>query len=225
MKVRTLSPQQKSGAITPETDWCHYAENAVAPICRKSGGAITPETKWLLYAGNSQQKLASRSGRSRRSRPAPFDGSPARGRTGWPACRLKNRGSRPKGEACCGQRTTGFLRSLHEGSQEVLDAKIDIALDYDWIVPRHPHNRRCRAADHRLQLIKHHERLVRRMFRIEQQPVESRTGYHFHRQVIEQAALQPDLRLADIKPTLEEIFWQWQNRNRHGFFKKNNFSE
>lgn len=54
MKVRAPKPERESGAITPETDWRHYAENEVAPICRKSGGAITPETKWLLYAENSQ---------------------------------------------------------------------------------------------------------------------------------------------------------------------------
>jgi hypothetical protein len=42
------------GAITPKNYWRLYAENAVAPLRRKSGGAITPKTKWRLYAGNSQ---------------------------------------------------------------------------------------------------------------------------------------------------------------------------
>jgi hypothetical protein len=54
MKVRTLVARHPGGAITPKNDWRLYAENAVAPLRRKSGGAITPKTKWLLYAGNSQ---------------------------------------------------------------------------------------------------------------------------------------------------------------------------
>ncbi|MFK4449105.1 nitrogen fixation protein, partial [Caballeronia udeis] len=53
MKVRTLVARHPGGAITPENDWRLYAENAVAPLRRKSGGAITPKTKWRLYAGNS----------------------------------------------------------------------------------------------------------------------------------------------------------------------------
>src|SRR5476649_2758198 len=53
MKVRTLVARHPGGAITPKNDWRLYAENAVAPLRRKSGGAITPKTKWLLYAGNS----------------------------------------------------------------------------------------------------------------------------------------------------------------------------
>jgi len=55
MKVRTLSSRRPSGAITPKNYWRLYAENAVAPLRRKSGGAITPKTKWLLYAENSQR--------------------------------------------------------------------------------------------------------------------------------------------------------------------------
>jgi hypothetical protein len=54
MKVRTLCSRRPSGAITPKNYWRLYAENAVAPLRRKSGGAITPKTKWLLYAENSQ---------------------------------------------------------------------------------------------------------------------------------------------------------------------------
>jgi hypothetical protein len=59
MKVRTLVARHPGGAITPKNDWRLYAENAVAPLRRKSGGAITPKTKWLLYAGNSQALPAS----------------------------------------------------------------------------------------------------------------------------------------------------------------------
>src|ERR1700733_12833933 len=65
MKVRTLVARHPGGAITPKNDWRLYAENAVAPLRRKSGGAITPETKWLLYAGNSQPGHAGATSQSR----------------------------------------------------------------------------------------------------------------------------------------------------------------
>jgi hypothetical protein len=61
MKVRTLVARHPGGAITPKNDWRLYAENAVAPLRRKSGGAITPKTKWLLYAGNSHPHAGLRS--------------------------------------------------------------------------------------------------------------------------------------------------------------------
>ncbi|MFC3111297.1 hypothetical protein ACFQAT_26365 [Undibacterium arcticum] len=32
----------QSGALTPTICWRHYADNAVAPLRRKSGGTITP---------------------------------------------------------------------------------------------------------------------------------------------------------------------------------------
>jgi hypothetical protein len=57
MKVRALERMQQSGAITPEIQWRHYAENAVAPLCRNSGGAITPKICWRLYAENGMAPI------------------------------------------------------------------------------------------------------------------------------------------------------------------------
>jgi hypothetical protein len=39
-----------TGSITPKTRWLQYAENALAPLRRKSAGAFMPETNWLQYA-------------------------------------------------------------------------------------------------------------------------------------------------------------------------------
>jgi hypothetical protein len=59
-KVRAPKPG-RGGAITPKIDWRLYAENAVAPLCRKCSGAFMPEMQWRLYAGNPVASLGRKS--------------------------------------------------------------------------------------------------------------------------------------------------------------------
>ena len=40
------------GSYMPKTDWLLYAENRLAPICRKRSGSFMPKTSRLLYAGS-----------------------------------------------------------------------------------------------------------------------------------------------------------------------------
>jgi len=42
MKVRALIRVQ-SGTLTPEIRWRHYAENLLAPLCRKRDGSMMPK--------------------------------------------------------------------------------------------------------------------------------------------------------------------------------------
>ena len=53
----------------PEIHWLHYAENLVAPLCRKRNGSIVPKIHMLLY-DNLKSAVLERQGQAIRFHPA-----------------------------------------------------------------------------------------------------------------------------------------------------------
>ncbi len=48
---RDARPLPQTGSNMLIIGWLHYADPALAPICRSSAGSFMPITKWLQYAG------------------------------------------------------------------------------------------------------------------------------------------------------------------------------
>ena len=52
-----------TGSNTPISDWLHYGDHQVAPICRSHTGSYMPITEWLQYADRRQGGMGDCDGR------------------------------------------------------------------------------------------------------------------------------------------------------------------
>ncbi len=99
----------------------------------------------------------------------------------------------------------GLLRRLDEGHEQGLGADVEVLLDQHRVVLGRPHDRRDRIGRHGLQLSQGGLDPARRVFGVEQQPVEARAGHGLGGVGTGEGAPQADLGLAGQEALLEAV--------------------
>jgi hypothetical protein len=93
--------------------------------------------------------------------------------------------------AGCGDGVDRFFFAFHKRDQEVIETDIQQALNDHRLVGRYAHNRRADAAFQRHQLRDKGGDIVRRMFAVQHQPVETGQAQHFGADGLASADQQP----------------------------------